>query len=507
MAYGKVALVGAGPGDPGLLTLRGKELLEAADVVVYDRLVCDDVLNYAKGARMVYVGKEQGHHPVPQHEINRVLAEEAQGVDLVVRLKGGDPYVFGRGGEEAEYLTELGVEIEVVPGVTSALAALSYAGIPATSRGVAQSVHIITGHAREGGELEINFDALAHATGTLVFLMSVTSMPQITQSLIDAGMDPDTPAAVVQNGTLPSQRRVSATLSTIAQTSCEAGVTSPAILVIGDVCDSPIGLDWRSSLPLFGIPVAVARPLDGAGGISARIRDVGGEAVDLPCIDTHPIGSQEVRDAVAGMAGYGWLVLTSPRGVRYLFEAIKAEGLDARALAGTKVAAVGASTADALAQHGIRADFVPEKHDGKHLGEGLARIVSKDERILLFRAKKGAPGIIRALDEAGIAYDDVAAYETAQVLDESASKTVSARVENGEISLAAFTSASTVEGFCRAVGEDTVKDVTAICIGETTAGAARSHGMNVVVSENATLDALLQAVIETAASTRRNSPR
>ncbi len=499
MAYGKVALVGAGPGDPGLLTLRGKELLEKADVVVYDRLVCDDVLQHAKNARLVYVGKEQGHHPVPQHEINEILGREADGAKLVVRLKGGDPYVFGRGGEEAEHLAELGVPIEVVPGVTSALAALSHAGIPATSRGVAQSVHIITGHARADGELELDFDALAHVTGTLVFLMSVTSMPEITKSLLESGKDPDTPATVVQNGTLPTQRKVSATLSTISEASSAAGVTSPAILVIGEVCDSPAGLDWRASLPLDGVQVVVSRPLDGAGGIAARLREAGAEVLELPCLDTRPIDDETVRNAISNLSRYEWTVLTSPRGARYLFEAIYRAGLDARALAGTKIAAVGQSTADTLAERGIKADFIPKHHDGASLGESLAELVGDGGRVLLFRAKAGATGIVEALSSKGVGYDDIAAYETVPADDETAAAAVRERIERGSARLAVFTSASTVEGFSRAVPGCGDGSVTAVCIGKSTEKAALSHGMRTVVAANATLDDLLRTTIVTAA--------
>ncbi len=498
MAKGKVALVGAGPGDPRLLTLRGRELLEKADVVVYDRLISDEILSHAKQAKLLYVGKEQGHHPVPQHEINAMLAREATEADLVVRLKGGDPYVFGRGGEEGEYLVEQGFEIEVVPGVTSAIAALSYAGIPATSRNIAQSVSIITGHARADGELEINFEALSKTGGTLVFLMSVTSLPDISGRLLEAGMDPSTPAAIVQNGTLPSQRRVAGTLSTIVEDAQAANVQSPAIVVVGDVCACVDALDWYSRLPLFGQTVLVTRPRDTAGALSTKLREAGADVVSLPCIDTHAILDKSVQDAVDQLVlgKYTWLVLTSVRGVSALFEALDNTGLDARALSKVKIACVGASTGEALAKHGIRADYTPEHYDGAHLGEGLADFLETSDCVLIFRAKNAAPGLTEALDAANVACKDVAAYETVPVSDDRAAKEVSAKVAAEEIGYAAFTSASAVRAFAKAVPEAANSKIIAVCIGPSSEKAAKNLGLRTIVAKNASLDALVCAIVD-----------
>ncbi len=503
MASGKVALVGAGPGDPGLLTLRARALLEAADTVIYDRLVCDDVLALAKGAKMVYVGKEKSHHLVPQDQINEILVKEAQEADLVVRLKGGDPYVFGRGGEEAEYLVEHGIEFEVVPGVTSALAALSHAGIPATFRGMAQSVHIITGHARQNGELDIDYKALCNVHGTLVFLMAVTSMSQITGGLLEAGMNPSTPAAVVQNGTLPSQRTVTATLENIVSVVKSAGITSPAILVVGEVCTTREFLDWKSKRPLSGATVVVCRAKDKQGALTSLLKEAGAQVIALPCIQTVACNVDETREALRGLANYAWLVLTSPVGVSRLFEELSALGQDARALAPVKIAAVGEATSAALLAHGIVADFIPEHFDGKHLGQGLAKLVQPGEKLMVLRAKKAAPSLSSVLDSNEIDYDDVVAYETVIGASEDDAIAIRNAIKSGLVNYVAFTSGSTVEGFIDAVGDIQAEMPLAACIGPTSLKAAKSHGFSTICAKNSKLADLVQAIIESWKSDRR----
>ena len=432
---GLVALIGAGPGRADLITVRGRELLDRADVVVHDRLISADVLegvgrlSAAGRARLVDVGKHAGEHPVPQGEINRILVREASRTRLVVRLKGGDPYVFGRGGEEASYLHEAGVPFEVVPGVTSALAALSYAGIPATDRRAAASVHLVTGHRRADASdgLGIDFEALVRAGGTLVFLMAVGTLEVIANGLLAAGMDAAVPAAVVEQGTLPRQRRVDGALGSIARAARAAGVESPAILVVGEVCALAPELDWFDRLPLKGRVVAVTRPRGRAGELAGRLRALGAEVREVPLIEMRPRPAGELRDVVAALGGYAWIVLTSAEGVACLSSALDAERLDARALAGARIAAVGPATARALRGIGLRADLVPDVHDVEHLALALADAIDSRDvssgaaasaraRALLIRSSSASPELPRILRERGIAFDEVAAYDTVEAM-------------------------------------------------------------------------------------------
>ena len=289
--YGKVTLVGAGPGDPGLLTVKGREALLAAQVVVYDRLVSPAILALMpEEAEQINVGKEASRHPVPQDQINRILLEKALEGKNVVRLKGGDPFLFGRGGEELELLREHGVPFEEVPGITSAIAVPAYGGIPVTHRDFTSSLHIVTGHARAGKALDIDFEALVRTKGTLVFLMGVSSLPDICEGLLKAGMDPDTPAAIVERGTTPAQRRLDATVATLAQTAAEGKVESPAISIVGQVCALARDFDWFDALPLKGKRIVVTRPKERAGTLAHRLRKLGADVFEYPCIRTHPRG-------------------------------------------------------------------------------------------------------------------------------------------------------------------------------------------------------------------------
>lgn len=379
-----VALVGAGPGRLDLITVRGLDLLKHADVVVHDRLDTAELLAFAgvQGpagrARLIDVGKYAGSHPVPQGEINEILINEAKKpqVKLVVRLKGGDPYVFGRGGEEASALAAAGIPFEVVPGISSALAALSYAGVPATDRRHAASFHVLTGHRRANGPLDIDFRALVEAGGTDIFLMSVATLDDIARGLLTAGRDPETPACVVERGTSPRQRRIDGTLETISERAREASVQSPAILVVGEVCSLASELDWFDRLPLRGCRIAVTRPADRAKCLVRDLRALGAEVIETPLIKTVPRPVGELVPVMKRLSGFSWLVLTSTEGVRCLNEALRAADLDARALAGLRIAAVGPATASALASLGVRADLVPQRYDTEHLARELVeRIV------------------------------------------------------------------------------------------------------------------------------------
>ena len=487
---GKVILVGAGPGDPGLLTVKGRKAIESAQVVVYDRLVSPAILSLMpEGAEKIDVGKEAANHKVPQEEINRILLNKALEGKVVVRLKGGDPFVFGRGGEELELLVEHGVAFEEIPGITSAIAASAYAGIPVTHRDYCSSLHIITGHARAGKELTIDFEALVRTKGTLVFLMGVSAMPKIVAGLLAVGMPGDTPAAMVESGTTPLQRRCDATLETLPQRAAEMGIHSPAIIVVGKVCALAEDFCWFEKLPLKGQRILVTRPKERSGTLSDQLRALGADVWEYPCIETVPIcPCPAMAAALEHIDDYEWLAFTSPAGVDAFWTGLQELGWDARRLGGVKLAAIGTGTAKALAAHGLTADLIPAVYDAEHLGAELGERATG--RVLILRAEIGSPALTEALRERTIAYDDVATYRT--VYQHPQSDLLRQALDRGEIPYATFTSASTVKGFLASVGEGAdLSRLTGLCIGEQTAAEARRHGIAVEVAEKAAISALV----------------
>lgn len=488
---GKVTLVGAGPGDPGLLTVKGLEALKRAEVVVYDRLVSPAVLELIPAkARRIDVGKQANHHIVPQDQINQILLAEALAGHNVVRLKGGDPFVFGRGGEELEVLADGGADFEEIPGVTSAVAAAAYGGIPVTHRDYASSLHIITGHAKDGAALEIDFEALVRTGGTLVFLMGVTAMPSIVRGLLEAGMDPTTPAAMIERGTLPGQRRCGAALAELPERAAQMGIRSPALIVVGGVCALADKLCWFERLPLHRKRVLVTRPRERAGTLSAKLRAAGADVVEFPCIETRPILPCPAMEAALGnLAAYEWLAFTSPTGVEIFWNCLRGMGKDARSLGAVKLAAIGSATANALGACGLAADLVPEIYNAAHLGAALAE--TAQGKILLLRAEIGSPALPEALAKAGVAYDDVAIYRT--IYENPCSQELRGGLEAGMFDYVTFTSASTVKGFVRAVGDGAdFGRMTGLCIGRQTAAEAEKYGIPVKIAENATIDALVE---------------
>lgn len=490
---GKVTLVGAGPGDPGLLTRKGLEALQKAEVVVYDRLVSPAILAMMpEKAEHIDVGKQASRHPVPQDQINQILLDKALEGKNVVRLKGGDPFLFGRGGEELELLAQHGVSFEEVPGITSAISAPAYGGIPVTHRDCCSSLHIVTGHQRAGKELDIDFEALVRTKGTLVFLMGVSALPQICKGLLDAGMEPHMPAAVVERGTTPAQRRISATLGTLPAVAEEAKVESPAVIVVGKVCALAEDFDWFDKLPLKGRRVVVTRPRERAGTLSARLRALGADVWEYPCIATVPLDPcPAVDEAMERLSGYEWLALTSPAGVEALWRWLEGHGKDARALGAVKLAAIGPGTARALAAHGLKADYVPEVYDAAHLGEGLPAT----GKVLALRAEEGSPALTEGLARRNIACDDVASYRT--VYENPRSQELREAVEGTEGLLVTFTSASTVKGFVSSMGEDAnFSRMVGMCIGAQTAAEAQKYSIPVRVAREATMDALVELITE-----------
>ena len=504
---GKVWLVGAGPGDRGLMTLWGREVLEQADVVVYDALVGDGILSMIpEAAELIYVGKRSSHHAMVQEDINRVLLEQALAGRRVVRLKGGDPFLFGRGGEELELLAANGVPFEIVPGVTSAFAVPAYNGIPVTHRDLCSSVHVITGHRRAGKTLDIDFEALARTGGTLVFLMGVAALHDIVQGLMDAGMAEDTPAAVLEKGATARQRRVSGTLGTLEDEAARAAVQTPAIIVVGGVCALAERFAWREALPLHGVKALVTRPRQLISGLAALLRREGAEVIELPAIRTRPVSdTAPIMEAIRGLEGgrFDWAVFTSPTGVD-VFMSMLIEHSDLRALAGVRLAVIGEGSRKALQKYGLRADFMPSVYDGETLGRELASVCEPDARILIPRAAIGNPELIAELQRGAArqitdlpTYDTL--YEQSRVLDPAA------MLESGEIDLCLFTSASTVRGFAAGVPGADMTKVNAVCIGRQTAAEAAGLGMRVWVAERATLEALVECAKSASAELKRES--
>ncbi len=495
---GKVWLVGAGPGDPGLLTVKGQNVLDKAEVVIYDRLIGPGILaRIPKTAEAIDVGKRSGDHPVPQWRINELLLEKSMEGTRVVRLKGGDPFVFGRGGEELELLAKNQVPFEVVPGITSAVAVPAYSGIPVTHRDCCSSFHVITGHTRKGEGPSIDFAALAALKGTLIFLMGLSSLGAIAEGLLSAGMAADMPAAVLEKGTTARQRRIVSTLGKIQKDAVAAGVESPAIIVVGEVCSLAEQFAWAEKRPLGGVRVLVTRPRENASVLSGKLAELGAEVVEIPGIETAPLEDlAPLRKVLSRLREFHWLVFSSPSGVRFFFEELLAAGMDGRTLAGLKIAAAGAATAAALSVRGIRADLVPEIYDGTHLGRALSGETGK---LRLLRPETGSPGLPNALRAAGKEFEEVVVYRTGS---QKGAVFSLGDLFTGKQDYALFTSGSAVRGFLEYAGDTDLSKIRALCIGEQTAAVARNAGMQVVVSDSATIDAmidkLLQLVRETA---------
>lgn len=491
---GKVFLVGAGPGDVGLLTIKGQTLLEQADVVVYDHLVGEDILaRIDHSKKMINVGKMAGHHPIPQNQINRLLVEEAKKGNRVVRLKGGDPFLFGRGGEELEELSRENVPFEVVPGVTSSISVPAYNGIPVTHREYASSLHIVTGHKKAGQEDDINYKALVDVKGTLVFLMGVTALESIMEKLLAAGMDPQMPAAVLQEGTTAGQKRVVATVATLAEKAKKSHILPPAIIVVGKVCELSDRLSWYEKMPLMGMRVLLTRPRELMSVTAGKLRDRGAEVLEIPAIHTVPIAdNRKLGSCLEKIGDYQWIVFTSQVGVRIFFEQLAVREVDIRKLSNVKFAVIGEGTRKALRQRGFLADLMPDVYDGESLAHMLAGQGIKGQRILIPRAKKGTKELVPVLADAGAVVDDVPIYET--VYQEANGVSIKDEIDRGRVDCVIFTSSSTVEGFVAASrGADYSKFVAA-CIGKQTAQTAREYGMRCEVAAKATIDALVELV-------------
>lgn len=494
MKSGKVWLVGAGPGDSLLMTIKGRKVLEEADVVVYDSLVGDSILStLPQEAQLINVGKRASNHTMAQDKINQLLLSLAQEGKKVVRLKGGDPFLFGRGGEELELLAENNIPYEVVPGVTSPLAVPAYNGIPVTHRDYTSSLHIITGHKKAGKEYDINFQALVRTKGTLVFLMGVHALKDICSGLLAGGMDPDMPAAILQKGTTAGQKRIVATVSTLAGEVEKKGIETPAIIVVGRVCELADRFQWYENLPLGGWKVVLTRPAGMISRMAEKLRIAGAEVLELPSIQTVPREPDELLEiALLNIDQYQWLVLTSPTGVKILRQNMDRLKIDVRSFASVRIAAIGKGTERELRKIGIYPDMVPSRFDGETLGRELAQLVREGDRILIPRASAGNQALVRYLEKAGGLVEDIPTYDTVParpgIVDE---KELFSR---GEIDCAVFTSASTVRGFVQATEGLDYSKVKAACIGKQTEAEAARYGMETFVAEEATMDSLLELV-------------
>ncbi|MFA5802594.1 MAG: uroporphyrinogen-III C-methyltransferase [Thermoleophilia bacterium] len=503
---GKVYLVGAGPGDPGLFTLKGVECMRRADVIVYDYLAGKPLLGYARpDAELIYVGKKGGDHTMKQPDINQVLVDKGLEGNIVTRLKGGDSFIFGRGGEEALALQEAGVSFEVVPGISSAYAVPAYAGIPVTHRNVTTDVAFITGHEDPTkAESHIKWDKLSTGVGTLVFLMGVKNLPFIVKNLTDNGRDPETPVALIRWGTTPRQETLTGKLSNIVELVKERGFKAPAITIVGEVVKLREKLHWFEDRPLFGKRVVVTRSRAQASDLVDQLRELGAIPVEFPTIKVvDPVEGYAALDAaIAKLRGsdrpaYDWAVFTSVNGVEKFFERLAQTG-DVRDLKGLKLGAIGPATAAALKQRGLKLDFVPPEYRAEAIVDGLLEMGIKGSRVLIPRAKEAREVLPEKLAEAGAEVEVVTAYET--ILDDSGAEDMKDMLMSGEIDIITFTSSSTVKNFVQLLdGFDfsaLPANVTIASIGPVTADTARDLGLNVdLEADEYTIPGLVRALV------------
>lgn len=463
---GKVYLIGAGPGDYGLITLKGMELIETADVLVYDRLINENLIYRTPShCEKIYVGKQAANHAMPQDQINEVLYQKAKEGKTVVRLKGGDPYVFGRGGEEGIYLVERNIPVEIVPGITSSIAGPCYAGIPVTHRDWASSFHVFTGNFKD--EIRgLDFDNLANLEGTMMFLMGFSNLNYITQGLIKAGKDKDTPVAIISKATTRQQKTVTGTLETIEQICAEAKMVTPAITVVGNVVKCREYLNFFEGQRKQG--VLILRDIRQSDIFASKLLQAGYEPVVCPVIEIEKReASTDLKKALAELKSYTWIVFTSPNGVKAFFELFRDNGNDFRELGHIKFATIGKATAEVLAQTGFNADFVPNKQISDALATGLAEQLSSDDKVMLPRSAIANNQMVDIITQR-CPVEDIKIYDTnIKTENEEQLKTL---ITSGEVDYVPFTSASTVDGFCKALNNDLscLKNIKTVAIGPIT---------------------------------------
>lgn len=501
MSKPMVYLVGAGPGDYKLITVKGLEYIKKADAIVYDRLADSRLLGYAKpDVELVYVGKASSNHAMRQEDINQLLVDKALEGKCVVRLKGGDPFVFGRGGEEALHLLANGVPFEIVPGITSAIAVPAYAGIPVTHRGIATSFAVITGHEDPTkSESTIHWDKLAGGVDTLVFLMGVENLPYITTKLIEYGRKPETPAAVIRWGTRPDQETLLTTLGEAAGDVAAKGITPPAIFLVGEVAALREELAWFDKKPLHGKRILVTRSREQASILSSELEELGAQCIEAPAITIKPLEDfRRIDQAISELASYTWLIFTSANGIAQFFERLKVLGYDARKLGNSKVAAIGSATAEALETRGVLADIIPAEFRAEGIVEALAGQIQPGMRVLIPRAAVARDVLPEKLTEYGAAVDVVAVYTTETA--DSDGQALADMLANGAIDLVTFTSSSTVTNLLKLLGDGgpaLLGKATAACIGPITAETCIEQGIHpAVIAEEFTIKGLVKAIVD-----------
>ncbi|HIE41898.1 MAG TPA: uroporphyrinogen-III C-methyltransferase [Nitrospinaceae bacterium] len=494
---GKVVLIGAGPGDVGLLTLNGKHWLQKADVVLYDHLVNPEMIRFTKkSAEMIYVGKKGGIASMEQERINRLLISKAHEDKIVVRLKGGDPFIFGRGGEEIQAIQAAGIPFIIVPGVTSVTGVAAYVGIPLTHRHLSSTLSIITGsNEKNQGDIHIDWEKIASRSGTLVFLMGARKLPQIVEKLIHFGKNPDTPIAIVQWGTTARQKTWIGTLGTIVEISAKDKILPPALTIIGEVVNLKSTIEWYEKLPLFGKTIVVTRKGDQANSMIDRLHELGAEPFFFPVIETiAPDDWTPLDNALKTLSKYDGLIFTSVNGVRFFAERIKAVEQDIRELKGVRIFTIGPKTAEAVRDLGIRVDVVPENFVAESLIASMENI--KGQRFLIPRATVAREILPEQLRKMGAIVDVAPAYQT--VLPSQPVDTLEKRLKEGSIDVITFTSSSTVTNFLTLIGKKLlpeIKKVTIACIGPITAKTAREAGLNVkIMPEQYTVSSLMDAI-------------
>lgn len=496
---GKVYLVGAGPGDYGLLTLKGLECIKKADVIVYDRLANEDYLKEAKsGCEFIYVGKVSSNHTLTQDEINDVIMKQAKAGKIVTRLKGGDPYVFGRGGEEGEYLLAHDVAFEVVPGITSAIGGLCYAGIPITHRDYTSSFHVVTGHLKDDENTSINWNALAHMGGTIVFLMGVSNLSKICGNLINEGMAPTTSVAVINWATRPNQKVVTGSLETICEVVAKGGITSPSLIVVGEVVKLREKLNFFEAKPLFGQTVVTTRARAQSSTLTAKLQELGAKVIEFPTLSIQPIKENTVlQTVIESVKEYTYLIFTSQNAVAIFFDALYENGKDTRALANMKIVAVGNATREAMKQYGIVPDMMPERFVAESICDLLEDKLTKEDKVLIPKAVQ-TRDVLQSRLGAICKVTEVEVYEN--IIDASPKESIIEKLIKEEVDYITFTSASTVKNFMGLIGEEykeKLKGVKLVSIGDITSEAMRSYGLQVYVQPQCfTIDDMIQAILE-----------
>ena len=498
----KVYLVGAGPGDPGLITIRGRQCIENADVIIYDYLAAPALLNYApKHAEVIYVGKKGGDHTLSQDKINALIVEKAKTGSMVCRLKGGDPFIFGRGGEEAEILVANAIPFEVVPGVTSAIAAAAYAGIPLTHRKLTATLAFITGHEDpHKEESSIDWESLARGIGTLVFFMGVKNLPDIARKLIANGKSPKTPVALIRWGTTPGQITVTGTLDDIAERAKKADLKPPVIIVVGEVVQLRNTLKWFENRPLLGKRIVVTRARQQASDLVRRLSDLGAECLEFPTIKVvsadNPV---PLDDAVKNISDYDWIIFTSVNGVKFFFDHLFGTDKDVRALNHLHTAAIGPATAEKLFEYGLKSDIIPQNYRAEAVVDAFRKIKLEGKKILLPRAKEARPVLPVELRKMGAEVDEVTAYLTENVRGNA--DQLLERLEAKTIDLITFTSSSTVQNFKDLLPPDKfkqlIKGITIASIGPITTETAIESGFEVLITAKSfTIPGLCEAVVK-----------